>query len=78
MDHPLLVRVIQPQRGLHENARGLIFREGAAGLDQFAKIHARHVLGDQVMDAAILARIMGSHQIGTIEFGLQANFPNES
>ena len=78
MNQVLLVRIREPLGGLLDDVRGLLDRQSTTGANQPAKIGAWHIFDHQIVNITIFARIISTHQVGMIEFGLHANFPHEA
>ena len=67
--HSLLVGIFQTQGGLHDDSSGLLLRQRPLGFDQPSQIHARNVLGYQVINL-IVASVIRADQIGAVQFRL--------
>ncbi len=78
MDQAALVGVFQPQGCLEDHVRRLLHAQGALPSHQLPQIRARHVLGDQVVDIAIVAGVVGAHQVGMVQQRLRADFAREA
>lgn len=63
---------------MHDDPGGLFLRKRSSRFDQLAQIHPRDVLGDQVVNTTVLARVVSPDQVGTVELGLHANLPLKS
>ena len=64
MDDALLVGVLQPPGGLEDALHGLRHRQRALLLDDGGQVLALDVLHHQVMDALVLAGIVGRDDVG--------------
>ena len=72
VDDALRVRMRhRVEDGAHRGDR-LDRRQGAAGVQEFGQVLARHVFEDQVEIAALLARLENRHDVGVAQFADQA------
>ena len=68
VDDVAFVGILEPAGGLQDVLDGLRHRQRSLLLDQGRQVLALHVFHDQVMDAPMLAGVVGLHDVGMIEF----------
>ena len=78
VDQAALVGVFQPQGRLDDHLGRLLHGQRALPPHQLPQVGAGHVLGDQVMDVAVVAGIVGADQVGMIQQGLGADLAGEA
>ena len=78
MDDPLGVGVFQPLGHLANDRSGGRHSQRPLAANQLPQVHARHVFGDQVMDAPFFPRIQCGDELGMVEARQRADFAAEA
>ena len=78
VDHPLLVRVLQPQRRLVDEIAGVADRNRPPGPDQAAEVQPRGVLHGEDEAAAAADGGVGADDVGVAEPGDGPDLPQEA
>ena len=67
----------KPSRRLADDRGGLLHRQRAAGANEPPQIGARHVLGHEKVDVAVLAGVERAHEVLMIELRVRPNLAAE-
>ena len=68
------VRVLQTLRGLGDDRCGMMHRQWTAAAYQTPQIVSGNILGDQVVDGAVLSCIIGTNNVRTVHLRLYPDF----
>ena len=77
MDQTALMSVFEPARRLNDDVGRLLHRQGTLTAYKLAQVRPRDVLGHQIMDIAVMPRVVSANKMRVVQLRLRADLAAE-